>query len=198
DAAFELKTNKRLFRAKCIIIVTGAEHRKLDAPGEKELYGRGVSYCATCDGYFFKDGGKVIIVGGGNSAATDALYLNSLGAEVSLVHRGPALRAEAFLQKSLAQRNIPVFLDMVVDRIYGKNRVDLVKLKNLKDESFKEMIVEGVFISIGYTPNNKIAKMLNLDMDPEGYIKADSTQRTSMHMVYAAGDVTGGIKQIAT
>jgi thioredoxin reductase (NADPH) len=198
DAAFELKTTKRVFRVKGIIIAAGAEHKKLDAPGENALYGRGVSYCATCDGYFFKDGGKVIIVGGGNTAATDALYLNSLGADVSLVHRGPALRAEAFLQKSLTERNIPVFLDMVVDRIYGKDRVDAVKLRNLKDGSFKEMIVEGIFISIGYTPNNQIAKMLNLDMDPDGYIKADSTQRTAMHMVYAAGDVTGGIKQIAT
>src|SRR5208337_2634595 len=198
DAVFELKTTKRVFRVKGIIIAAGAEHKKLDAPGEKALYGRGVSYCATCDGYFFKDGGKVIVVGGGNSAATDALYLNSIGAHVSIVHRGPAMRAEAFLQKSLTERKIPVFLDMVVDRIYGKGRVDAVKLKNLKDGSFKEMIVEGVFISIGYTPNNKIAKMLNLDMDPEGYIKADRTQRTAMHMVYAAGDVTGGIKQIAT
>ena len=198
DAAFELKTTKRVFRVKGIIIATGAEHKKLDAPGEKALYGRGVSYCATCDGYFFKDGGKVIIVGGGNSAATDALYLNSLGANVSIVHRGPALRAEAFLQKSLTERNIPVFLDMVVDRIYGKDRVDAVKLRNLKDGSLKEMIIEGVFISIGYTPNNKIAKMLNLDVDAEGYIKANSTQRTHMHLVFAAGDVTGGIKQIAT
>jgi len=198
DDVFELKTTKRLFRAKGIIIATGAEHRKLDAPGEKALYGRGVSYCATCDGYFFKDGGKVIIVGGGNSAATDALYLDSLGAKVSLVHRGPALRAEAFLQKSLAQRNIPIFLHTVVNRIYGKDRVDAVKLENIKDRSFKEMIIEGVFVSIGYTPNNKIAKMLNLDMDPEGYVRADNTQRTAIHMVYAAGDVTGGIKQIAT
>src|SRR5208282_6223796 len=134
------------------------------------------SYCVTCDGYFFKDGGKVIIVGGGNSAATDALYLDSLGAKVSLVHRGPALRAEAFLQKSLAQRNIPIFLHTVVNRIYGKDRVDAVKLENIKDRSFKEMIIEGVFVSIGYTPNNKIAKMLNLDMDPEGYVRADNTQ----------------------
>lgn len=198
DGAFELKTTRRLFRVKGIIIATGAEHKKLDAPGEKALYGRGVSYCATCDGYFFKDGGKVIIVGGGNSAATDALYLDSLGAKVSLVHRGPALRAEAFLQKSLVQRNIPFLLDTVVDKIYGKDRVDAVRLKNLKDGSSKEMVIEGVFVSIGYTPNNNIAKMLDLDMDPEGYIKADSAQRTAIHMVYAAGDVTGGIKQIAT
>src|SRR5208337_3338960 len=79
-----------------------------------------------------------------------------------------------------------------------KDRVDAVKLENIKDRSFKEMIIEGVFVSIGYTPNNKIAKMLNLDMDPEGYVRADNTQRTAIHMVYAAGDVTGGIKQIAT
>ncbi|MBF0560044.1 MAG: FAD-dependent oxidoreductase [Nitrospirae bacterium] len=198
DNIFELKTTRRLFRAKGIIIVTGAEHRKLDAPGEKALYGRGVSYCATCDGYFFKDGGKVIVVGGGNSAVTDALYLNSLGAKVSLVHRGPTLRAEAFLQKSLSERDITVYREMVVDGIYGKDRVDAVKLKNLKDGSVKEHRVDGVFISIGYTPNNQIAKMLNIPTDKDGYVKTDSTQRTSMRMVYAAGDVTGGVKQIAT
>lgn len=198
DSIFEIKTTGRLFRTKGVIIVTGAEHRKLDAPGEKALYGRGVSYCATCDGYFFKDGGKVIVVGGGNSAATDALYLNSLGAQVSLVHRGPSLRAEAFLQKSLSEREIPVLREMVVDRIYGKNRVDAVKLMNVKDGTAEEISVDGVFISIGYTPNNAIAKMLGLPLDKDGYIRTDSTQRTSMHLVYAAGDVTGGIKQIAT
>ncbi len=195
---FELKTTRRMFRTKGIILVTGAEHKKLDAPGEKALFGRGVSYCSTCDGYFFKDNGKLIIVGGGNSAATDALYLNSIGANVSIVHRGPALRAEAFLQKSLTERKIPILWNTVVDRIYGKDHVDAVRLKNLKDGSLKEMRLDGVFISIGYTPNNEIAGMLDLSMDKDGYIKADSGQRTSMHMVYAAGDVTGGVKQIAT
>lgn len=198
DDIFKLKTTKRLIRAKGIIIVTGAEHKRLNAPGEKALYGRGVSYCATCDGYFFKDGGKVIIVGGGNSAATDALYLNSLGANVSIVHRGPALRTEAFLQKSLTERKIPVLLHMVVDNIYGKDRVDAVKLKNVTDGTAKEMRIDGIFISIGYTPNNELAKMLDLPLDKDGYIKTDSAQRTSIHLVYAAGDVTGGIKQIAT
>jgi len=187
-----------MFRVKGIIIVTGAEHKKLDAPGEKALYGRGVSYCATCDGYFFKDGGRVIVVGGGNSAATDALYLNSIGAHVTIVHRGPAMRAEAFLQKSLTERKIPILWDTVVDKIYGKDHVDAVRLKNLKSPSLTEMRLDGVFISIGYTPNNELGKMLNLPMDKEGYIKADSSQRTSVHLVYAAGDVTGGVKQIAT
>ncbi|MBF0505967.1 MAG: FAD-dependent oxidoreductase [Nitrospirae bacterium] len=198
NETFELKTAVRIFRAKGIIFVTGAEHKKLDAPGEKNLYGRGVSYCATCDGYFFKDGGRVIVVGGGNSAATDALYLNSIGAHVTIVHRGPAMRAEAFLQKSLTERKIPILWDTVVEKIYGKDRVDAVRLKNLKKPSLKEMRIDGVFISIGYTPNNELGKMLNLPMDKEGYIKADSSQRTSVHLVYAAGDVTGGVKQIAT
>jgi len=195
---FELKTNRRTYNARGIIIATGAEHKKLDVSGEKSLYGKGVSYCATCDGYFFKDGKKVIVVGGGNTAVTDALYLHSIGADVSLVHRGDKLRAEAFLQKSLSDNKIPVYWNTVVKEITGKDHVGGVRLQNLKDNSIKVLEVEGVFVAIGYVPNNEIAKMLDLKLDSEGYIKVDSKQRTSMHMVYAAGDVTGGVKQIAT
>jgi thioredoxin reductase (NADPH) len=195
---FELKTNRRTYNARGVIIATGAEHKKLDVSGEKSLYGKGVSYCATCDGYFFKDGKKVIVVGGGNTAVTDALYLHSIGADVSLVHRGDKLRAEAFLQKSLSDNKIPVYWNTVVKEITGKDHVGGVRLQNLKDNSIKVLEVEGVFVAIGYVPNNEIAKMLDLKLDSEGYIKVDSRQRTSMHMVYAAGDVTGGIKQIAT
>lgn len=195
---FELKTNRRTYNARGVIIATGAEHKKLDVTGEKSLYGRGVSYCATCDGYFFKDGKKVIVVGGGNTAVTDTLYLHSIGADVSLVHRRDKLRAEAFLQKSLLDNKIPVYWNTVVKEIIGKDHVGGVSLQNLKDNSIKVLEVDGVFVAIGYVPNNEIAKMLGLVMDREGYIKVDSKQRTSMHMVYAAGDVTGGIKQIAT
>lgn len=195
---FELKTNRRTYNARGIIIATGAEHKKLDVSGEKSLYGRGVSYCATCDGYLFKDGKKVIVVGGGNTAVTDALYLHSIGADVSLVHRRDKLRAEAFLQKSLLDNKIPVYWNTVVKEIIGKYHVGGVRLQNLEDNSIKVLEVDGVFVAIGYVPNNEVAKMLDLKLDSEGYIKADSKQRTSMHMVYAAGDVTGGIKQIAT
>lgn len=198
DDIFEIKTNRRTYNARGIIITTGAEHKKLDVSGEKNLYGRGVSYCATCDGYFFKDGKKVIVVGGGNTAVTDALYLHSIGADVSLVHRRDKLRAEAFLQKSLLDNKIPVYWNTVVKEIIGTKHVVGVRLQNLKDNSIKVLEVDGVFIAIGYVPNNEIAKMLDLELDSEGYIKVDSKQRTSMHMVYAAGDVTGGVKQIAT
>lgn len=198
DEVFELKTNRKTYRAKAIILVTGAEHKKLDVPGERTLYGRGVSYCATCDGYFFKDGRRVIVVGGGNSAATDALYLNSIGAQVIMVHRRESLRAEQFLRKSLEDRKIPILWNTVVEEIAGKEQVERVKLRTVKDNSIKELPVEGVFIAIGYEPNNELAKMLGLALDDEGYVKVDGRQRTSMRMVYAAGDVTGGIKQIAT
>lgn len=198
NGVFELKTNGRIYKARAVIIVTGAENKKLEVSGERGLYGRGVSYCATCDGYFFKDGRKVIVVGGGNTAVTDTLYLHSIGADVSLVHRRDNLRAEAFLIQSLKDRKIPIYWNTVVKEILGKDTVSGVKLQNLKDNAISSMDVEGVFIAIGYTPNNEIAKMLGLALDREGYIKVDGKQKTSMPMVYAAGDVTGGVKQIAT
>ncbi|HCZ12844.1 MAG TPA: hypothetical protein DHV16_11515 [Nitrospiraceae bacterium] len=195
---FEIKTNRKIYHVKGIIIATGAEHKKLDAPGEKHLAGRGVSYCATCDGYFYKDGKRVLVVGGGNTAATDTLYLHSIGAKVSMVHRKDKLRAEQFLQKSLTDNKIPIHWNYVVKEIIGKNEVHGVRLRNMKDNSIKVLEVDAVFVAIGYVPNNGTAKMLNLAVDAEGYIKADNKQRTSMEMVYAAGDVTGGVKQIAT
>ncbi len=195
---FELSTNRRRYKAKAIIIATGAEHKRLNCQGEENLRGRGVSYCATCDGYLYKDGKRVIVVGGGNTALTDALYLHNLGAKVSLVHRRDALRAEKYLQKSLFESNIPVYWNTVVKEILGSKHVVGVRLQNVKDNSIKLIEVDGVFIAIGYEPNNSIAKMLGLELIEEGYIKTDNRQRTSMDMVYAAGDVTGGIKQIAT
>jgi thioredoxin reductase (NADPH) len=198
DNIFEVKTNRRIYNSRAIIIATGAEYKKLDVPGEKKLSGKGVSYCATCDGYFFKDGKKVIVVGGGNTALTDALYLKNIGADVSLVHRRDKLRAEAFLQKSLKESKIPVYWNTVVKEIIGENRVVGVRLQNLKDNSIRLLEVDGVFIAIGYVPNNEVAKMLDLSLDSNGYVKVDEKQRTSMPFVYAAGDITGGIKQIAT
>jgi len=195
---FELKTNRKTYRAKGIIIVTGVENKKLNVSGESTFYGNGVSYCATCDGYYFKDGKKVIVVGGGNTAATDALYLQSIGAEVSLVHRRDRLRAEAFLSNSLLEKKIPVYWNTEVKEIIGTGAVTEVALHNLKDNTTKKVQVDGVFIAVGYLPNNEVAKMLGLALDKEGYIKVDSKQRTSMERVYAAGDITGGVKQIAT
>src|SRR5574341_1460339 len=169
DERFHVKTNRATYIAKGLILATGVDNRALDAPGAQKFYGRGISYCATCDGYFFKDGKKVVVVGGGNTAVTDALYLHNIGAQVTLVHRRDTLRCEAKLEESLKQTG-----------------------------SVVDTALDGVFVAIGYVPGNDIAKMLGLELDEEGYIKADlTTMRTSLPRVYAAGDITGGLKQIA-
>jgi thioredoxin reductase (NADPH) len=197
DSLFELDTNRGGYTARAVIIATGVNPKALDAPGEKRLAGRGVSYCATCDGYLFKDGRSVIVIGGGNSALTDALYLDSIGAHVTVVHRRDQFRAEERLQQSLFQRNIPVVWNTSVVEIKGDKVVDRVRVKDLKTGETREMKVEGVFLAIGYQPYNEIAEKLGLELDAEGYIRVDDRQRTSMPFVYAAGDITGGEKQIA-
>jgi thioredoxin reductase (NADPH) len=193
-----IKTASNTYKTKVVIVATGAEHTRLGVPGEERFFGRGVSYCATCDGYFFKDGKKVIMVGGGNTAATEALYLESIGVDVTIVHRRDQLRAEDRLQKNLQERAIPIVLDTVVEEIVGENVVKAVRLRNLKDDTTYEIAVEGVFVAIGYDPVNEIAKKMGLALTDEGYIKVDEGMRTSITGVYAAGDITGGIKQIAT
>lgn len=198
DDTFEMKTNRTKYTAKAVLLTTGAESKKLDVPGEKEFQGKGVSYCAACDGYFFKDGKKVIVVGGGNTAATEALYLKNIGVDVTLVHRKDKLRAEAFLQQSLADNKIPIIWNSVIKEIRGDKFVTGVVIENTKDISEKTIPIDGVFIAIGYVPNNELARKLGAETDEEGYIKVDKQQRTNVKGVYAAGDITGGIKQIVT
>jgi thioredoxin reductase (NADPH) len=197
DAGFELETKAGVYTAKVVIIATGADNRKLDASGERRLAGRGVSYCSTCDGYLFKDGRHVMVVGGGNSALTDALYLDSIGAHVTIVHRGEEFRAEDRLQQSLFQRNIEVLFGSVVREIRGENRVETVRIEDVKTGETRDVKADAVFIAIGYEPNNAIADALGLTMTGEGYIEVDEGMRTSIPGVYAAGDITGGVKQIA-
>jgi thioredoxin reductase (NADPH) len=196
EAGFEIITGRGVYNAKAIIIATGADNKKLNASGEKRLAGRGVSYCGTCDGYFFKDGKSVIVVGGGNSALTDALYLDSLGAHVTIVHRRDSFRAEERLQQSVFQRNIPVLWNSLVKEIIGSKLVERVRIEDAETGKFRDIKTDGVFIDIGYEPYNEVARKLGLELDAEGYIKVDDKMRTSMPMVYAAGDITGGIKQI--
>ena len=197
DGLIHLKTNHALYITKALLIATGVGNRALDAAGTQKFYGRGVSYCATCDGYFFKDGKKVVVVGGGNTAVTDALYLHNLGAQVTLVHRRDALRAEARLQESLRQTGIPVLWNSEVKEIHGDKVVRSVKIEDKKAGTAVGMTVDGVFVAIGYIPNNEIAKQLGVELDDQGYIKTDlATMRTSLPHVYAAGDITGSPKQI--
>jgi thioredoxin reductase (NADPH) len=197
DGRFALKTNHALYITKVIIIATGVGNRALEAQGAQKFYGRGISYCATCDGYFFKDGKQVIVVGGGNTAITDALYLHNIGAKVTLVHRRDQLRAEAKLQESFKQSGIPALWDTEVREITGDKIVKAVKVENRRSGKVNELPMDGVFVAIGYVPNNDIAKQLGLELDEQGYIKTDlMTMRTSLPGIYAAGDITGAPKQI--
>ena len=197
DGRFHLKTNHAIYITKGLLIATGVDNRVLEAGGAQKFYGRGVSYCATCDGYFFKDGKHVIVVGGGNTAVTDALYLHNLGAKVTLVHWRDTLRAEARLQESFKQSGIPALWDSEVREISGDKIVKAVKIRDRKSSKITEMPADGVFVAIGYVPQNEIARQLGLEIDDQGYIKTDlMTMRTSMPNVYAAGDITGAPKQI--
>ena len=181
-----------------MLITTGAESKKLGVPGEKQFQGRGVSYCAACDGYFFKDGKKVIVVGGGNTAATEALYLKNIGVSVTLIHRRDQLRAEQYLRQGLADNKIPIIWNTVVKEVKGEKLVSEVVLENTIDASVRSMKIDGVFVAIGYVPNNVLAKKLGVETDEEGYIKVDKAHRTNIRGIYAAGDITGGVKQIVT
>jgi thioredoxin reductase (NADPH) len=190
-----VQTTRRKFITKTVLLATGASHKLLDVAGEKRFSGRGVSYCATCDGPLFK-GRKVIMVGGGNSAVTEALHLRHMGVDVTMVHRRDKLRAQDFLASQLAPNGIPVLWNTEVREIHGRERVEKVTLFNNKTGQITEMPAEGVFISIGYTPAVELAKNIGLELTPEGYVKHDSYHRTNIPGIYSAGDVEGGYKQI--
>jgi thioredoxin reductase (NADPH) len=197
DGRIGIKTNHAIYLTKGLVIATGVGNRALEAGGAQKFYGRGVSYCATCDGYYFKDGKHVVVVGGGNTAITDALYLHNIGARVTLVHRRDTLRAEARLQESFRQSGIPVLWNSEVRDIMGDKIVKAVKVEDTKTRTFSDLAADGVFVAIGYIPNNDLAKQLGLELDDQGYIKTDlATMRTSVPNVYAAGDITGAPKQI--
>lgn len=192
-----VKTNRRRFLAKAVLLATGAVYKHLDVPGEARLSGHGVSYCSTCDGPLFK-GKKVIIVGGGNSAVTEGLNLHNIGVKVTLVHRRDALRAQEHLTKSMLANNISVLFNSEVKEIRGKDRVQEVLLYNNRTKKTTTMPVDGVFIAVGYAPSVDLARKIGVDLTPEGYIKQEERHRTNIPGIYAAGDVEGGYKQIVT
>ncbi len=195
---FVLKTDYSEYRVRAVIFATGGRHRELGIPGEKEFLGRGVSYCATCDGHFFK-GKKVLVIGGGNTAVTDAIYLKEIGCDVTLVHRRDELRAEKALQEELFRRNIPVIWNCVPVRIEGNQKVERVILHDrVKDEEFA-VEADGVFIAIGMRPQTELAAKLGVERDHMGYIKVDKKQRTNVEGVFAAGDCCDNpLKQVVT
>jgi thioredoxin reductase (NADPH) len=193
-----VKTAKAEYEASAVIITTGCHHRELDVAGEKEYGGRGVSYCALCDGAFFK-GKKVVVVGGGNNAATSALILAHLTSSVKLIHRRDQLRAEEILLEDLRKSNVEFLLNTEVLEIKGDKIVKSVTVANNKTGEKKEIEVDGVFIQVGEIPNSDFAKNTGVQTDDYGYIVVDSQQRTNIPGVYAAGDVTTNpVKQIGT
>ncbi|MFW3146229.1 MAG: thioredoxin-disulfide reductase [Thermoplasmatota archaeon] len=195
DKAFIIKTPEGEIKARSLIIATGAEHRKLGVPGEEALSGRGISYCATCDGFFFK-GKDVLVVGGGSTALLYAIYLNNIDCRVKLIHRRDEFRGEKALQDQVKSLEIELVMDTVVEEFVGEEELRKAVVRNVKTGERSEIPASGAFIAVGEFPRNDIAKALGLELDEEGYIIVDRTMRTSVPGVFAAGDVTGGLKQI--
>lgn len=183
--------------SKGIIIASGATHAKLGVEGEKELAGSGVSYCATCDGAFFKDK-DVAVIGGGDVAIEDAIFLSRIASTVTLIHRRDELRGAKALQDALKQcKNVQILWDTVVERINGRFSVDSLSLRNVKANEDFNLLVQGVFIAVGINPVK--AAFDGLNCNEKGYIIAGEDCRTNIKGVYAAGDVRGkNLRQIVT
>jgi thioredoxin reductase (NADPH) len=194
-----IKTNKTTYEAKAIIIASGSHYRELGVPGEKELRGKGVSYCGICDGPLFK-GKRVLVVGGGNSAVITALYLAEIASEVKIAHRREEFRAEEALITALkAKENIEILWNTEINEIRGERLVDKVIVFNNKTKETKELPVDGVFVQVGEDPNSQLAKEAGVAVDEDGYILVDIRQRTNIMGVYAAGDITNHpVKQVGT
>ena len=191
---FIVKTDKAEYKSKTIILATGSSHRHLNAEGEEEFKGKGVSYCATCDGFFFQ-GRDIIMVGGGNSALQEALYLKNLGANVTLVHRRDEFRAQKHLQNMIEKEGIGVIYNATVEEIKGNMLVESVVLKDTQTGELTEMPINGIFVSVGYIPHTELATQLGVDLDESGHIIIDKDQKTNVDYVYAIGDVCVGLKQ---
>ena len=193
-----VRTDKEELETKSIILATGAHHALLGVPGEEELSGMGVSYCATCDGAFFRK--KVVaVVGGGDVALEDAIYLARTSAKVYLIHRRDELRGTKVLQEELmSKENVEILYSHVVKEIRGEDNVEKLMLENVKTGETKELPVNGVFIAVGIHPDSELVKGL-VDLDPSGYVIADETCASSCPGIFAAGDVRKKpIRQVVT
>lgn len=182
-----IKTNTNTYMAKAVILAMGASPKELGIPAEKVFKGMGVSYCAICDGAFYKN--KVVaVIGGGNTAVEDALYLSKICKKTYLIHRRDTLKAEKVLQDAAKSANIEFIWNTVVEDILGKQKVENIVLKNVKTNEISYLPVDGVFVAIGTKPNSELVKGI-VDMNEAGYIYTDENLQTNIFGVFAAGDV---------
>ncbi len=193
---FVIKTHDTIFTSRALCIATGAVHKNLGVPGEKEFTGRGVSYCATCDGPFFKNK-KIVVIGGGDSACSEAVYLSNISKDVKIIHRRDSFRAQkAVVDKMLAAGVEPVY-DTVVKSINGNMKVESVTIENVKTGEQSQLPCDVVFIFAGMAPQTELVEMLKKDAG--GYIITDQNMQTSIPGLFAAGDVRAKpFRQIVT
>jgi thioredoxin reductase (NADPH) len=195
---FGVKTHGDTFEAEAVIVCVGASPHRLGVPGEEEMIGRGVSFCATCDGFFFRDK-DVVVVGGGDSAMEEGLFLTRFASSVKVIHRRDELRAgETLKRRAFANEKISFIWDTVVEEIVGDGKVEAVRTRNVKTDETGELATDGVFIYIGHYPNTSIFEG-QLEMDEREYLITDKYMATSVPGVFAAGEVQDPtFRQIAT
>ena len=189
DNGFSVKTESSSYESKTIIFATGAKHRKAMVKGEEEFAGKGVSYCASCDGPLFK-GKNVLVIGGGDTAINSAILLQSQGVNVALVHKRDELRASRANQDKLSATKAQIIWDTILTEIMGDKMADTVMLKNVKTGESKKMKIDGIFISIGSVPTSELAGQIEVEMNEAGFIETDIEQKTNVPGVFAAGDCT--------
>ncbi len=198
---FRITSGKEQYEGKTLILTLGTTTRKLNIPGETEYLGRGVSYCATCDGAFFKEK-TVAVIGGGDAALSAALYLAGIAKKVYIIHRRKGFRGEPIkLKKAKEMKNVELILDAVPVDITGENIVKSLKITNVINKKENTIALDGVFIEVGSTPTTVMAKELGISLDEKNYIKVDAAQKTDIPGVFAAGDITTNsnyFKQIIT
>lgn len=195
---WRIVTKKESFITRTVALAMGARHRLLGVPGEERLTGTGVSYCATCDGAFFKEK-TVAVVGGGDVAVEDAIFLSRICRKVYLIHRRDQLRAAPALQEKVKEiPNVEILWDSVVTEICGETQVSAVMVKNKRLETQRELPVDGVFVAVGIEPNTELVKGL-VELDDQGYVRAGEDGITSEPSIFAAGDIrTKPLRQIVT
>lgn len=194
DGFWKVKTSSEEYYARAVIVATGTTHKKLGIPGEEKLTGRGVSFCATCDGPFFK-GKEVVVVGTGNSGIQEGIFLLKYVSKITYIEFLPYLTADKILQEEIREKeNVEFLLEHVLTAINGEERVESVEVKNLKTEEKKVIPCSGVFIYAGLIPNSSFLKGL-VELDEQGYIKTDINLQTSEKGIFAAGDVRAGAFQ---